>query len=174
MSQIDFQSQYLPEVTIVVIGITGFVAANPTHPPKPINFAAVIHESITNHGGEVLQKLGDGCVAMFRAGEALSALRAVQAIEKQLIDSAVRLRAGIATGAAIVGTLNRVGPRAITGVAFKTAERLHRMCRETRRNLLVCKTTMDRLPASMRFERVETSVDELSEEAIAYAEAPRD
>lgn len=174
MSQIDFQSQYLPEVTIAVLDITGFVPANPAQPPKPINFAAVIHESVTNHGGEVLQKLGDGCVAMFRAGEALSAIGAVQAIERQLIDSAVRPRAGIAKGAAIVGTLNRVGPRAITGVAFKTAERLHRACRKTKRHLLVCKTTVERLPASMRFERVETSVDELSEEVIAYAEAPRD
>lgn len=169
MSQIDFQSQYLPEVTIAVIDITGFVPANPAQPPKLINFAAVIHQSITNHGGEVLQKLGDACVAMFRAGEALSAVKALREIEAGFTGSAVRLRAGIATGAAIIGAAGRTGPRAVTGVAFKTAEQLHRVCRKTRNTLLVCKSTVEQISGALSFVRVHLSPDQDVEDVIAFS-----
>lgn len=157
----NFKSEYLPEVTIVIVDLSGFVSIDRSNTLSvPPNLPRLIQLSIEEFGGKVLQKPGDGCVAMFPAIEALSAVRAVQAIESSLQHSTLRVCAGIAIGAAIVGSVQQTRPSAITGAAYKSAERLQRHSRRSKRSIVVCKKTAEILAAEVAVELVDLMPEE--------------
>jgi adenylate cyclase len=161
------------QATLMFADIAGFTRLSEgLHPTTLVHLLNEFFSAVTNivdeHGGVVINYLGDALLISFNAplskeDHAASAVKTAQAIlalieQREFDGRKMRLRIGIATGLIAAGTVGAGARQTYTlyGDAVNLAQRLQELNKETGTSCLICGTTAQQIRSSPPLTRVGT------------------
>jgi adenylate cyclase len=148
------------EASLLFADIEGFTHLSESLEPSQVfgilnSFFSAATEVIDQHGGVVINHVGDALIAAFNApipvadyqARSIDAARALLALvsERDFEGRSLRLRIGIATGSIAAGTVGAADRQTYTlyGDTVNLAQRLEQMNKEFGTSCLICGTTFD-------------------------------
>lgn len=146
------------EASLIFADIEGFTRLSESLTPSQVigmlnSFFGAATNVVDEHGGVVVNYVGDALIAAFNAplpiedypARAVSAARALLSLveTREFEGHRLRLRVGIATGSVAAGTVGGAERQSYTlyGDTVNLAQRLERMNKELRTDVLICGTT---------------------------------
>lgn len=148
------------EASVIFADIEGFTRLSESLAPTEVigllnSFFSAATSIVDEHGGVVVNHVGDALIAAFNApipvedypARAVGAARALLSLvaERKFEGHRLRLRIGVATGSVAAGAVGGVGRQTYTlyGDTVNLAQRLEQMNKELATSCLICGTTFE-------------------------------